>query len=117
MRRDCVNALRVGAWEEATKLFTILGRRNRGSDAWRYQLAFYECVGCAEHAARFAVHESVIRPGGQEWEQKSEATIAYAGAGTAKPRMLLPNLFGLLKSQLESIRPKAEEPKVTRMFK
>jgi serine/threonine protein kinase len=87
LERDCVEALRVGAWEEATKLFTILGRTYQSNDRLRYQLAFYQCEACEEYAAKLAIYE--LRPranlDSELWDQKSDATVAHMGAEKSQP--------------------------------
>jgi serine/threonine protein kinase len=59
--RDCVGALKIGAWEDATKLFTILGAVYQGGKRLRHNLTFYECVACNEQVARLESFE-LLRP-------------------------------------------------------
>jgi len=95
---ECVSALKSGAWEEGTKLFTTLGKIYQESPEakWRYQLTFHECVACNEHAARLARYKqsfhiplwrwlevswTLIDGRAESWDQDSETVIIHAGTG------------------------------------
>lgn len=90
LERDCREALRVGAWEEATKLFTILGRTYQSNARFRYQLTFYQCEACEEYAAKLAIYE--LRPNTRDqefWDQRSDATIARMCAEKSQREQVL----------------------------
>jgi serine/threonine protein kinase len=86
-QRDCLAALKAGAWEDATKLFTILGTPFRGSfeKHQRLTLTFYECSTCYEQSARLVSFISAATPRWpieQIWIQHSQYMEIRAGEGT-----------------------------------
>jgi hypothetical protein len=85
-QRDCLAALNAGAWEDATKLFTILGTVYRGNfeERQRLNLAFYECSVCNEQAVRLISFTSTSAPAWPEeqtWVQHPQYMEVRAGEG------------------------------------
>lgn len=119
MERECLSALESGVWEEAAKLFTVLGKiyPEGPNTSLRYKLTFHECVVCSEHAARMALYTQSFRTplwrtlfafwtsigtNEETWDQKSATNIVRAGLGNFRPQNVLTSLANRILSPFKS---------------
>ncbi|MBV9155682.1 MAG: serine/threonine protein kinase [Acidobacteriaceae bacterium] len=104
---DCISALKHGLWHDAAKLLSIYGREliaghgNQLLTPARFQLSFFECDACCDHAARLTTEERT----GNSWNQQERYYEAYWRSSNGNRPFFLrfANGFnGVLRSVMEA---------------